>query len=872
MKKGWMKKFLCIGLAVAMTVSLPACGKKKDANSGLAKEHVYKYQEIALPDLGEDFRIQGAVLKDGTIYLLTRVYHWNDENYTGNDTDFRIVNMKEDGSDVKIVTLEIPEDNNSKTPSNGGIAVPMPGLRSAPLSAASSSFVPPTANVEAPDAETDTDAEADSSTETDTETEAGANKTEDGTAVPDIDVDIDVLEPMEPGTDDNIYISEHSNYNNFSIGADGSAYAIRRYYYYYEDYVNPENSVSFRKQYLCTWNTDGSFRKETEIEGLETEEEYLYIAGMSIDAQGNASLLLSGDAVYKVTVDAQGKASEKMKLPDDLEKVFNNMENMVDRGNGDFWMLYRDENEWEKLFIAGYNMGTGVLGGAKELPASFGYGGYNSMTAGINSDLLYSTSTGLYSLNGGDAESTLKMDFINSDINIYGFDGLVELDEDKFLGIFSEAYDNTVKAGIFTYVKPEEIRDKSVLVLASMWMGGSLRQRIVEFNRNSEDYRIVVKTYQDYNSYEDRDAGITKLNYEIISGGMPDILVTSGLPVDNYAAKGLLADIGEMIKKDEELSKVEFMDNVFQAYSMHDKLYYVIPSFSARTMVGKTSIVGDRNTWTMKDAQELMASLPAGTNLLTELSRDRFFELAMEFCGNDFVDVEAGKCNFNSEGFIALMEYAKTLPEELGEDYFGEDYWMHYESQYRENRTVLCDMGIGSVRNMNFIINGYFGEPVSYIGFPTESGQGAYVEANQSFAISAKSRYKDVAWEFLRYYLTDEYQSELYGFPIQRKYFMEQAQEATERPFWTDENGNKVEYDDTFWINGESIIIPPMSQEQLDAAVAMIESITKHPYQNTDLMNIINEDMGAFFSGQKSAKEVADLIQNRAQLYVDENR
>ena len=173
---------------------------------------------------------------------------------------------------------------------------------------------------------------------------------------------------------------------------------------------------------------------------------------------------------------------------------------------------------------------------------------------------------------------------------------------------------------------------------------------------------------------------------------------------------------------------------------------------------------------------------------------------------------------------------------------------------------------------MNYTINGSFGEPVSYIGFPTESGQGAYIEYDDAYMISAKSKHKDVAWEFLRYYLTDEYQSDrVYSLPIQKKYFLESAQEATERPYWTDSNGERHEYDDNILMNGEIITIPPMSQEQVDAAVAMIESITKHPYIDNDILNIINEDMGAFFSGQKSAREVADIIQNRVQLYVDEN-
>ncbi len=612
--------------------------------------------------------------------------------------------------------------------------------------------------------------------------------------------------------------------------------------------------------------------RETELEGLQTEEEYHYVGYYTVDSEGTACLLLTGDSISQMTVDAEGKLSKKTPLPENMEKVFNNMDNMIARSDGDFQVIFRDENDWQKMYLTSYNMNTNTLGDVKELPSNFSWGGYNCMVAGINSDLLYSNSNGLYSLNGGDTESVLKMDFINSDMNIRGFESVVELDENRFMGVFSEAYDGTVRAGIFTYVKPEEIKDKSVLVLAGMYVGSDLKQRVVEFNRGNEDYRIVVKTYNDYNSYQDGSAGVTQLNNDIISGNMPDILLTSELSSDNYAAKGLLADIGEMLEKDEELSQVEFMTNVFEAYSMNDKLYYLIPGFRARTMVAKTAIVGDRDTWTMKDMQELMASLPAGTNLLSELTRDQFFNYAMQFCGSDFVDVATGRCSFNTEGFIALMEYAKTLPEQLGEDYYGESYWNNYESQYRDNKTVLCQLYVTTVRNMNYTINGYFGEPVSYIGFPTDSGQGAYVEATDAYAISAKSKYKDVAWEFLRYYLTDEYQSEMsYGLSIQKKYFLERAQEAKERPYWTNSDGEKVEYDDTIWMNGESVVIPPMSQEQIDAAVAMIESIKKHPYLNDDIMNIINEDMGAFFSGQKSAQEVAGIIQNRVQLYVDVN-
>ena len=43
-------------------------------------------------------------------------------------------------------------------------------------------------------------------------------------------------------------------------------------------------------------------------------------------------------------------------------------------------------------------------------------------------------------------------------------------------------------------------------------------------------------------------------------------------------------------------------------------------------------------------------------------------------------------------------------------------------------------------------------------------------------------------------------------------------------------------------------------------------------YWNDSVANIINEEMDGFYTGQKTAQEVAKVIQSRAQVYVDENR
>ena len=45
------------------------------------------------------------------------------------------------------------------------------------------------------------------------------------------------------------------------------------------------------------------------------------------------------------------------------------------------------------------------------------------------------------------------------------------------------------------------------------------------------------------------------------------------------------------------------------------------------------------------------------------------------------------------------------------------------------------------------------------------------------------------------------------------------------------------------------------------------------PYKTDEaLFDIIQEEAAAYFTGQKSAQDVASIIQSRAQLYVNENR
>lgn len=836
MKNLRFRKGICLGLIAAMTVSLCACGGKKNQNGGgsssadasLAKQYVYSNQEIPLDDLKADsLNFRNIMAIDDRVYLLAEMYSWSE---TSSSSELKLVSMKTDGTDSKTIALQVPASEGGTAPEGG-------------------------------DASEGGTSEGGNTSEGSTSSAGSMARTAqtlDATA----DVAVDVDEKYDEGPQ----FYESTSYGSSSISKAGLVYAISTYYY--EDYTNPENGTSINTNTLCCWDMEGNLKWQLPVDEEQDPETYVYINSLIPMSDGSLGIIYSGDSYQKAFVDAEGNLGAKQEITGDAGTAMMNANYTIVKDDGTVMLMYYDDS-WQHLFIANYDIKTDALTEGVQIPDSMTWSGFNTVAAGVNTDIVFANSTGIYTYNVGDAEPVQMMSYINSDLLVDNLSQITMLDETHFVGCYYAADSNV--ASIFTKVNPEDIQDKKVLTLAGMWINSDIKTRVVEFNKASQEYRIVVKEYDSYNTAEDYTAGLTKLNNDIISGQMPDILsINSNMPVERFASKGLLADINKLIEADEELSKVEFMQNVFDTFSNDGKLYQVIPTFNIQTYLAKKAIVGDRESWTMQEMQELMATLPEETMAFGEMTRDGFMSTLMMYSGNDFVDVSTGKCNFNSPEFLNMLEYAKSLPEEYNYD---EDYdWTQYESQYREDRTVLMPCYISNIRDMNSYINGSFGEPVTFIGFPTENGKGSIISVDTSYAISASSANQDVAWDFVRYYLTDEYQSTLeWGLPIVKSTFMANAQKALEKPYYLDENGEKVEYSDYAYINGESIELDPMTQEQIDQVVAAVESATKKYYYNDSVLNIINEEAAAFFQGQKSASDVAQIIQSRAQIYVDEN-
>ena len=520
------------------------------------------------------------------------------------------------------------------------------------------------------------------------------------------------------------------------------------------------------------------------------------------------------------------------------------------------------------------DMETGKITEKTKLPGAAAYD-FSVYPGNAEYEVFLVNSYGVYGYNIGDPEITQLMNFVDSDLESYGLYNLVSINDREFFAAYNDQISYETCIGRFTKVDPKDIKDKKVLTLACAGLDWDIRSRVVKFNKSNEEYRISIQDYASlYNSESDYQAGINRLNTDIASGKVPDILVLNdSMPVESYISKGLFEDLNPYIDKDNELDRNNYMPNVMEAYSVNGKLYRLVPSYMVSTLLAKTSEVGEDRGWTVQDINDLMNTKPEGTMFLDYIDRKTMLQNCVSVSGSQFVDWESGTCSFDSDSFVEMLEFLKQFPEKLTEDIYTDEYWENYDTLWREGKVVAMMYQVASLRDYQYVQQGNFGEPVTMIGYPSGNGDGSAIIPALQMAMSAKSSYKEGAWQFLRYYLTDEYQDELpYGLPLSIRKLDAMGEDAMKNPTYLDENGNEVEVQDYFYLNGVDIPINPMTKEEVESFKKTLYSFNQVYNYDENLIQIIEEEAAAFFSGQKSARDVAAIIQSRAKIYVNENR
>jgi len=148
------------------------------------------------------------------------------------------------------------------------------------------------------------------------------------------------------------------------------------------------------------------------------------------------------------------------------------------------------------------------------------------------------------------------------------------------------------------------------------------------------------------------------------------------------------------------------------------------------------------------------------------------------------------------------------------------------------------------------------GGPVSVTGYPSADGSGALCLPSMLLAVSSASDNTKASWEFVKSFLGKKIQETVYGVPVLRTEFEAQI-EAAKDP----DNQILVQHH-----------AAPISEETAQAYRDMVDGLDTLSISDNEIYGIVQEEAAAYFADQKSAENVAAIIQNRVQTIMDERQ
>lgn len=509
---------------------------------------------------------------------------------------------------------------------------------------------------------------------------------------------------------------------------------------------------------------------------------------------------------------------------------------------------------------------TGLLSGA--------YDEY-VFAGGYDTDLLFCTGNELYTYNLGDSAPVKLLNLIDCDINATELQGISVLDDGRILAVTSSAEGEGSKTEMvyLTQTERPEAEERTILTYAAISIDNNEMQKIINFNKNNREYRIEVKDY----ATKDGVSGWEQLDLDIISGNGPDILCVTCDRRDRYARLGLLEDLNPYLDADPELSRKDYLENILKAFETDGKLYGISERFYFTTVLAKVSDVGERKSITIKELMELSKNLPKGKQLYENAANYSVLMRNVMMSIGQFVDWSSGECSFNGDEFIELLQFSNTFEDnyEYSEDAPDTATLLH------EGKFVMLPVLIDSVQKYQ-MMEAMFGEPIAFVGYPADGTVGSYIsDGAVTAAISTRSKNKEGAWQFIRRGFTKEAQEDPErngdGFPIMKSALEAQFQwdmmdEYYEMPDGTKEKRPKASWEAGNQYGSPNLDIYAASEEQVAAVRDMVYSLDSLYQYDEKINSIIMEESQAYFAGQNTAQETAELIQNRVQLYVDENR
>jgi ABC-type glycerol-3-phosphate transport system substrate-binding protein len=374
----------------------------------------------------------------------------------------------------------------------------------------------------------------------------------------------------------------------------------------------------------------------------------------------------------------------------------------------------------------------------------------------------------------------------------------------------------------------------------------SIWTAITTFNQENEDYYVSIKNY---------DNNTERLHADMAAGNGPDIIdLTYFEYYESYVKNGYLEDLSPYLEQSQYSDDIIW--NVLDSYRIDGGLYAFVPQFQLEGILINPEYESTVEEWNMETFLELVEKNQWEKDIFG-YGGDAERMLKILLCGRqeDFIDFEHNeyrKAYFETEEFTNMLELCR--------EYAASDWSYINEMTYEERKwNTLCETVVYGGMFSYYLFNAeIYGREYPVYGYPTLSGQTYGVTAcSDSCAIYSGSSHKEGAWEFIESLMWDSNQNYSGitnpGFPIRKSVLEEMAADA----------------------ENEQVRSGGEMMTMTDSEIAILENIIyngnlSRTSIDSDIWFVIYEETAPYFAGDKSAEDVAHIIQSRVQIILQE--
>ena len=377
-----------------------------------------------------------------------------------------------------------------------------------------------------------------------------------------------------------------------------------------------------------------------------------------------------------------------------------------------------------------------------------------------------------------------------------------------------------------------------------------------EFNRKSDKYFIELnnKYYGIEKGYYDKDGweyaevissetnAVDILKADIREGKGPDVLLY-GTDAAQLNSTEYLIDLTGRINSEKSLKNGDYMDFVTMPNGRDGKHYRLDYGFRSAVCLVNNSLIDDKTKGlTFDQYDRIIEEKNEGRSILEEgdiLLMDTLVKNADCFTyGKD------GKFKLENEVFRGMSDYIASIPDDV-------EYDQDYESYSRKLQFLqdfTFETYVYTFEHTNLF------KQFSIVGLPSADGHPEVVRG-RGIGITGCCPLQDAAWEFAMTLMSPDIQG-----CKQRSHdpVLKSAQKTAFKEYINNKN------------NFRDPLYAPIPDGVVDYYIEQISDAVVVPDIDSEVLVIMNEEMPAYFEGQKSLDEVCAIIENRVNLMLAE--